>query len=93
MALYFEWDPAKAKKNIGKHGVSFAEAVTVFADELGTTYPDPDHSMDEERYLTFGVSGEGRFLVVVNADREVKIRIISAREMTRGERRYYEENE
>jgi uncharacterized protein len=92
MALLFEWDPAKAKRNLTKHSVDFAEAATVFGDELGATSPDPDHSMDEERYITFGISVNQRLLVVAHTDRGDRIRIISAREMTRGEKQYYEEN-
>ncbi len=92
MPLFFEWDQVKAKQNLKKHGVDFIEAKTVFADELSVTFIDPDHSIDEERYITFGVSRNQRFLAVSHTDRQDRIRIISAREMTRGERRYYEEN-
>jgi uncharacterized DUF497 family protein len=92
VALFFEWDPVKARKNLEKHNVDFAEAATVLLDDLSVTYPDPDHSIDEERYVTFGVSGKGRLLVVAHADPGDNIRVISAREMTRGERHYYEEN-
>lgn len=59
MALFFEWDPAKAKQNLNKHKVDFGEAATVIVDDLSMTYPDPDHSVDEERYITFGVSRKG----------------------------------
>lgn len=92
MALFFEWDPAKAKSNLGKHNVDFGEAATVIVDDLSVTYPDPEHSGDEERYITFGVSGKGRCLAVAHTERGDRIRLISAREMTRGEREYYEEN-
>lgn len=92
MNLLFEWDPAKARLNAKKHDVDFAEAATVFADGLSLTYPDPDHSASEERYITFGLSANGRHLAVAHTDRGDRIRIISAREMTRGERRYYEES-
>lgn len=92
MNLHFEWDPVKARLNAKKHDVDFVEAATVFADDLSLTYPDPDHSLSEERYITFGVSTNGRCLAVAHTDRDDRIRIISAREMTRGERRYYEEN-
>jgi uncharacterized DUF497 family protein len=91
VALFFEWDPAKAEKNLKKHRVAFAEASSVFADNLSVTFPDPDHSVDEDRYITMGESSDGRLLAVAHIDRDDKIRIISAREMTRGERRYYEE--
>ena len=91
MNLFFEWDVAKARLNSKKHNVDFEEAATVFADDFSLTYPDPDHSADEERYMTFGLTINGRYLVVAHTDRGDKIRIISAREMTRGERNYYEE--
>jgi uncharacterized protein len=90
--LRFEWDPAKAVGNLAKHGVSFAEAATVFRDPLSATAPDPDHSLDEERFITFGVSTSGRLLVVAHADRNDTIRIISARPATPGERTIYEED-
>ncbi len=89
--LEFEWDPEKAKVNLRKHTVDFPEAATVFQDFLGITVFDPDHSKDEDRYLTFGTSERGRLLVVAHTDRGDKIRIISARELTRAEREQYEE--
>ena len=92
MALSFVWDPAKAKRNVEKHHVDFGEAATVLLDDLSVTYPDPDHSIDEERYVTFGASARGRLLVVAHAERGHAIRLISAREMTRGEIHYYEES-
>ena len=87
----FEWDPQKAAANLRKHGVSFAEATTVFGDPLGTTAPDPDHSYDEDRYILVGRSSQGRLLIVAHTDRDDRIRIISARELTRSEREDYEE--
>jgi hypothetical protein len=54
--LKFEWDDAKAQSNLAKHGVSFEEAASVFGDPLALTFPDPDHSIGEKRWLTFGVS-------------------------------------
>ena len=60
----FEWDPNKAEINLRKHGVSFAEAGTVFGDELAITVPDPDHSDDENRYITVGWSNRRRLLIV-----------------------------
>lgn len=93
MALSFEWDPAKADINLKKHSVDFSEAATVFADFLSITFSDPDHSEDEERYITMGVSSRGRLLVVAYTERDKRFRIISAREMTRSERRYYEEGQ
>jgi uncharacterized DUF497 family protein len=91
MGLEFEWDQAKAKKNLKKHGVSFEEASTVFGDPLALTIPDPLHSEDEDRFVTLGNSERGRLLVVVGTDREDRIRIISARVATRRERKDYEE--
>jgi len=87
----FEWDPGKARRNRRKHRVSFQEAASVFGDPLAMTYYDPDHSMTEERFITVGMSGAGRVLVVAHAERGGNIRLISARETTRRERKYYEE--
>jgi uncharacterized DUF497 family protein len=87
----FEWDPDKAASNQNKHGVSFHEAATVFGDPLAITYYDPDHSEDEDRYLTFGMSNEGNVLVVSHTDRGDSTRIISARRATRKEKKSYEE--
>ena len=89
----FEWDDTKAESNERKHGVSFAEAVTVFADPLSLTGYDPGHSDDEDRYITMGTSLEGRLLVVSHTDREDKVRLISAREASRRERRDYEDGD
>jgi uncharacterized protein len=87
--VWFEWDPAKAERNLAKHGVSFEEAVTAFSDPLSLTVFDPDHSADEDRYVLQGVSSVGRLLVVAHTDRAARIRIISARLATRRERRSY----
>ena len=89
--MEFEWDPRKAETNKSKHGVSFHEAATVFGDTLAITFADPDHSIDEDRYLTFGLSRFGQLLVVSHADRGNRVRIINARLMTRQERKIYEE--
>ena len=89
--MEFEWDRRKAEANIRKHRVSFAEAGTIFGDELATTVPDPDHSNDEDRYITIGWSDRRRLLIVSHTDRDGKIRIISARELTKAERKAYEE--
>jgi len=89
--VFFEWDPAKEARNRRKHGVSFAEAGTVFGDPLSKTYPDLDHSEQEERYLTLGVSESGRILVIAHLEEGDTIRIINARQATRRERRFYEE--
>lgn len=87
----FEWDDAKAATNEQKHGVRFAEAMTVFADPLSLTGYDPDHSVGEDRYLTMGLSSVGQLLVVSHTDRDERIRIINAREASRAERRDYED--
>jgi uncharacterized DUF497 family protein len=72
--------------------VSFSEAATVFGDPLALTFPDPDHSLEECRYITFGLSQLGRLLVVSHAQRSDRTRIINARLMTRYERKIYEED-
>ena len=89
--MEFEWDPKKAETNKRKHKVSFQEGTTVFGDPLAITFSDPDHSEDEERYITFGLSTQRRLLVVSHAARGNKTRIISVRLMTRKERKIYEE--
>ena len=89
--MQFEWDENKAASNLLKHGVSFEEAKTVFDDPLYVDFYDPDHSDDEERYLTVGESNQGRLLIVSYTERGVLIRLISARVVTRFEREVYEE--
>jgi uncharacterized DUF497 family protein len=91
MAINFEWDTRKARRNLRKHKVDFNEASTVFADTLSITIPDPDHSEDEERWVTMGLSSRQRLLVVVHREDGETIRIISARIADRRERRTYEE--
>jgi uncharacterized DUF497 family protein len=91
--MRFEWDPQKADSNQKKHGVSFQEAASVLGDALSITYPDPDHSVKENRFITVGMSRLGRVLIVAHTNRRGNIRIISARKTTRQERRYYEEGE
>jgi uncharacterized DUF497 family protein len=91
--LEFEWDPKKAAHNLKKHQVSFTEAATVLKDRLSITMYDPDHSMDEDRYITIGWSCRHRLLMVSHTDRGDRIRIISARELTRSEREAYEEEQ
>ena len=88
--MHFEWDSAKAAKNLRKHRVSFEEAV--FHDRLAVTGADPDHSEGEERLVTFGMSSAGQLLVVSHTERAEAIRIISARIATQPERRIYEES-
>ncbi|MBN1505690.1 MAG: BrnT family toxin [Sedimentisphaerales bacterium] len=89
--IEFEWDPEKAKANRSRHRISFGEAATALRDPLGITVFDPDHSQDEDRYLTVGMSDRGRAMIVAHTDRGDRIRIISARELTRTEREHYEE--
>lgn len=89
--LRFEWDEAKAGGNLSKHGVSFEEAATVFGDALALTFPDPDHSVGERRWLTIGLSTKGRVLVVVHIEKGRTLRIIPARKATRYEREIHEE--
>jgi uncharacterized protein len=90
VSYYFEWDPAKAAANLRKHGVSFEEATEVFGDPLAMNMADPDHSLDEERFVVLGVSRGRRLLVVAYAERGIWTRLISAREAARAERRQYE---
>lgn len=89
--MEFEWNPEKAVSNLRKHNVSFQEATTIFDDSLSVTFPDPDHSIGENRYVIIGMSRSGQLLVVSHTDRENRTRIISARKATRQERRFYEE--
>jgi len=93
MPLNFEWDENKARTNLVKHGVSFAEAATVFGDPLSLTIPDPAHSQREDRFIILGHSHQQRLLVVVHTDRGDNIRLISARRASRSERKNYEENQ
>jgi len=86
----FEWDVAKAKTNLRKHRVAFSEATTVLRDRLSITIHDPDHSVNEDRYITIGTSIAGRLLMVAHTDRGDRTRIISARELNRKEREAYE---
>jgi uncharacterized DUF497 family protein len=89
--MEFEWDEKKATTNAKKHAVSFHEAATVFGDPLAITFPDPDHSETEHRFVTFGMAPTNRLLVIAHTDRANKVRIISARVMTKQERKIYEE--
>ncbi len=91
--MEFAWDESKARKNLAKHEVSFSEATQVFGDDFASCVPDPDHSIDEERFLLFGMSGKGRYLVISFAENTDLIRIISARTMTPTERKAYEQRE
>jgi uncharacterized DUF497 family protein len=87
----FEWDPAKARLNRRKHDVTFQEAASVFDDALSLTYSDPDHSSTESRFITMGRSSAGKILIIAHTDFNDSIRIISAREASRREKRHYEE--
>ncbi len=89
--MELEWDPKKAASNLKKHRVSFAEAATVFSDRLSITIPDPDHSVNEDRQITVGMSDRSRLLMVAHAERGDRIRIISARELTKAEKESYAE--
>jgi uncharacterized protein len=89
--MEFEWDAAKAKINLQKRRLSFHEAGTVFGDPLATTFPDPDHSVGERRYITIGATETGDLIVVAHVNRGRKVRIINARPATRRERRFYEQ--
>ena len=89
--MNFEWDTRKAEINLRKHGVSFDEAGSIFLDRLALSGPDPEHSVGESRYISFGISSLGRLLAVSHTYRLGAIRIITARRVTRGERKLYEE--
>ena len=89
--MRFEWDPRKAAANLKKHGVAFQEAATVFGDPLAITFQDPDHSEEEERQMTYGLSQQMRLIVVSHTQRKDQMRIINARLMDRKERVIYEE--
>jgi hypothetical protein len=87
------WDPNKAAKNLRKHRVAFEEAATVFDDPVFVTVVDDEHSVDEERYITLGMSTQRRLLIVAHTERDGRIRIISAREATKKEEQFYAEAE
>ena len=89
--MRFEWNALKAAANLRRHGISFDEASTVFFDPLSATGDDPDHSLDERRFVTFGMSSSGRLLVVAHREHDDAIRIITARLATRAERKLYKE--
>jgi uncharacterized protein len=88
--LVFSWDERKAATNLRRHGIRFEEAATVFVDPVGRAYDDPDHSEYELRFLLVGHSLAGRILLVVHAEKDDTIRIISARRATPREREDYE---
>ncbi len=88
--MRFEWDKEKAKSNIKKHKITFDEAVTIFYDPVSATFTDPDHSINEYRFITIGCSNQGKLLVVCHIDRDEVIRIISVRQATPKERKKHE---
>ena len=88
--MRFEWNSTKAQLNFSKHGISFEEASTIFGDPLSITSPDPDHSEEEARWISIGVSTNFKTIVVVHTDRAETLRIISARLATKRERECYE---
>ncbi len=89
--IKFEWDPAKAARNIKKHGISFEDAQSVFYDELAIQFFDEPHSGGEDRFLMLGMSGNAQLLLVCHCEREdgAVIRIISARKATKQEQSFY----
>jgi uncharacterized protein len=87
--MAYQWDKDKAASNLNKHGIDFADAVSVFSDDLATTVNDD--RFEEERFITIGIDAFGRVLVVVYTWRDDEIRLISARKATRSERNQYEE--
>ena len=89
--MQFEWDPEKDRQNQAKDGVSFEEASTIFGDPFALTISDPDHSLDENRFLTTGYSVRQRLIIVAHTDRGEAIRLISARDVSPAERRVDEE--
>lgn len=90
MELTFEWAEEKAKANLRKHKVSFHEGKTVFNDSFLMTFPDPEHSAREERYINIGMSSKGRILVVIHTERHGSIRLLSCRKASTNERKVYE---
>lgn len=90
--LHFEWDPAKAKANLDKHGVSFEEAMSVFYDEAAIEFYDDEHSEWEDRLLLLGLSSDVKLLLVCHCYRseEGVIRLISARKATKNEAKHYQ---
>jgi uncharacterized DUF497 family protein len=93
MSLEFEWDPLKSRKNVKKHGISFREGMTAFADKLSYTISDPEHFMGEYRFLLLGHSSSGNLLVVAHTERGDRIRIISVRRATKQEREQYKQDQ
>ena len=91
MKPHFEWSTEKAKINLQKHQVDFDEASTIFDDPQFITFLDEEHSFEDERYITIGLTNANRFLMVAHTERNDKIRIISARKVTKDEEKFYQE--
>ncbi len=91
--MKYKWHPLKAAANLKDHGVSFEEAATVFDDPLAIITPDFFHSIEEQRFICFGSSEQGRLLTVAFTERNDIIHIITAREMAPKERRFYEKGD
>ena len=91
MKPHFEWSTEKAKINLQKHQVDFDEASTIFDDPQFITFLDEEHSFEEERYITIGLSNTNRLLMVAHTERNDNIRIISARKVTKDEEKFYQE--
>lgn len=87
------WSDRKNRQNIRKHRVDFNEARTIFDDPLQISKDDPDHSFDERRFITVGISNQNRLLIIAHTFDDDKIRIITARKPTKGERKTYEEGD
>jgi uncharacterized protein len=91
----FKWDPGKAVSNLSKHGISFRQATQVFKDPMAMSMFDEEHSFDEDRWITVGLTSSSQYLLVVHTfnqtdDRTIKIRIISARKAAKREIQRYE---
>jgi len=87
----FEWNFQKAESNLQKHAIRFEEAATIFDDPLHITLLDEEHSQDEDRFITIGYSNQNRLLLVAHAEKEQRVRIISARKVTNHEKKFYDE--
>jgi uncharacterized DUF497 family protein len=92
MGRGFTWSERKAESNVRKHGISFDEAATAFDDPLFVVFSDPDHSIEENRFILMGESINGRLLVISYTQHPAAVRLISARKATPGERNAYEED-
>lgn len=88
--IEFSWDLEKAKENLRKHKVSFEEAATIFRGHPLLVIYDPDHSIEEDRFIAFGISNKGRFLSVVHCEESCgkEIRLISARKVVKKEKEF-----